>query len=254
MSDDADRSIPATPRRREAAREAGAAPNAALPAFVALVAAAVLLLPSWSRSAVPAAGSYMRESLAAAFEARPAATVDVAVLLPPGLVVPTAALVVATAGAGVCVRLLLDGSAWRLGRAAPRWRRIDPLAGLARILSTATLRAVLWNAACLAVIAAAAAMACGPLVGLLRAPGPTLEAERPLAALRAAILPVLAAAAAVTAAHWGLARLAFERRLRMTPQEFREEMRGVESDPKIRLERGKQPRSPAREPDSHSGR
>ncbi|NBW97897.1 MAG: hypothetical protein EBR28_14530, partial [Planctomycetia bacterium] len=64
----------------------------------------------------------------------------------------------------------------------------------------------------------------------------------------------LAAAAAVTAAHWGLARLAFERRLRMTPQEFREEMRGVESDPKIRLERGKQPRSPAREPDSHSGR
>jgi phosphate transport system permease protein len=43
MSDAADRSLPATPRRREAARDQGVAPHAALPAFVAMVAVAVLL-------------------------------------------------------------------------------------------------------------------------------------------------------------------------------------------------------------------
>jgi flagellar biosynthetic protein FlhB/type III secretion protein U len=64
-----------------------------------------------------------------------------------------------------------------------------------------------------------------------------LDAERPLAALRGLLLPVLLAAAAVAAAQWGLARVAFERRLRMTPEEFKEEMRSLEADPRIKLER-----------------
>ncbi|MEI6241318.1 MAG: EscU/YscU/HrcU family type III secretion system export apparatus switch protein [Planctomycetia bacterium] len=239
MSDDADRSLPATPRRREAARDQGAAPNAALPAFVAMVAAAVLLLPGWSRTAVPAAGTFMRESLAAAFTRHGHDAIDASKLVPAQVLLPTAALVLATAGAGLCIRFLFDGSAWRLSRAAPRWRRIDPLAGIARVLSVATLRAVLWNGACLAVIVCAAAFAAGPLVGLLQSSAPVIEAERPLTAIRAVLLPVLLAAAAVAAAQWGLARLAFERRLRMTPEEYKEEMRGLEADPRIKLERRK---------------
>ena len=237
MSDAADRSLPATPRRREAAREQGAAPNAALPAFVAMVTVAVLLLPGWSRTAVPAAGTFMRESLAAAFHGSGHDTLDIARLVPAQLLLPTAAVVLAAAGAGLCVRFLLDGSAWRLARAAPRWRRIDPLAGIARVLSVATLRAVLWNGACLAVIVCAAAFAAGPLVGLLQSSAPVIEAERPLAAIRAVLLPVLLAAAAVAAAQWGLARVALERRLRMTPEEFKEEMRSLEANPRIKLER-----------------
>lgn len=237
MSDAAERSIPATPRRRAAAREEGAAPNAAIPAFVTLVAAAVLLLPGWAQTAVPAAGGFMRESLAAAFAAPHDGGVDHRLLFPARVLLPTAALVVATAGAGLCARFFLDGSAWRLARAAPRWRRIDPFGGAARVLSLATLRAVLWNGLCLAVLVAAMAFATGPLVAVLQAPGPMLDAAPAIAALRGMLLPVLLAAAVVAAAQWSVARLAFERRLRMTPEEFKEEMRGMEADPKIKLQR-----------------
>lgn len=237
MGDAAERSIPATPRRRAAAREEGLAPTAALPAFVALVTAAVLLLPGWSQTALPAASGFVRESLAAAFSVPRPDGVDLRLLFPAQVLLPTAALVVATAGAGVCVRLFLDGSAWRLARVAPRWRRIDPFAGAARVLSLATLRAVAWNGACLAVLVAAAACAAGPLVGLLEAGRPIVDAAPVFAALRGVLLPVLLAAAAVAAAQWGVARLAFERRLRMTPEEFKEEMRSLEADPKIKFER-----------------
>lgn len=237
MSDTADRSIPATPRRRAAAREEGAAPNAAIPAFVALVAAAVLLLPGWSQLAIPAAGGFFRESFTAAFTAPHEGGVDLRLLFPAQVLLPTAALVVATAGAALCVRFFFDGSAWRLARAAPRWRRIDPLAGAARILSLATLRAVVWNGLCLAVFVAAAAFATGPLVSLLQASAPVVDAAPAIAALRGMLLPVLLAAVAVAAAQWGVARLAFERRLRMTPEEFKEEMRSMEADPKIKFER-----------------
>lgn len=239
MSDAADRSLPATPRRREAAREQGAAPNAALPAFVAMVTVAVLLLPGWSRTAVPAAGAFMRESLAAAFHGSGHDTLDLARLVPVQVLLPTAAVVLAAAGAGLCVRFLLDGSAWRLARAAPRLSRIDPFAGIGRVVSMGTLRAVLWNGACLAVLACAAGFASGPLVAVMRSAEPMLDAERPLTAVRGVLLPVLLAAAAVVAAQWGLARVAFERRLRMTPEEFKEEMRSLEADPRIKLERRK---------------
>jgi flagellar biosynthetic protein FlhB/type III secretion protein U len=237
MSDAAERSIPATPRRRAAAREDGAAPNAAIPAFVALVAAAVLLLPGWAQTALPAAGGFMRESLAAAFATPHDGGVDHRLLFPAQVLLPTAALVVATAGAGLCARFFLDGSAWRLARAAPRWRRIDPFSGVARVFSLATCRAIVWNGLCLAVLVATAAFATGPLVSVLQAPGPLLDAAPAIAALRGLLLPVLLAAAAVAAAQWGVARLAFERRLRMTPDEFKEEMRSMEADTKIKFDR-----------------
>jgi flagellar biosynthesis protein FlhB len=57
------------------------------------------------------------------------------------------------------------------------------------------------------------------------------------------MLPTVAAAAAVAAAQWGLARLRFEKRIRMTPQEFQEEMKGMEADPKVRLRREQGSRS-----------
>lgn len=237
---DAERAIPATPRRRAAAREQGAAPNAALPAFVAMTAAAMLLLPTWAATAVPAAAAAMRAAITAAFSpagdlARTSA-VDPAAL-PLGVVAPTAALVLAVAGVGLAVRFLLDGSAWRLSRALPQFRRLDPRAGFARVFSLGTFRAVAWNGVCLATIAAVGAVAAAPLVRLLTSAEPLVDADRALAALRGGLMPVVAAAAAVAAAQWGLARLAFERRIRMTPEELKEELRGLEADPRIRSER-----------------
>ena len=60
MADASDRTLPATPRRREAARLQGVVPMAAAPAWIATVAAVVLLLPSWTRATLPAAVSMMR--------------------------------------------------------------------------------------------------------------------------------------------------------------------------------------------------
>lgn len=237
MSDAADRSIPATPQRRAAAREEGAAPTAAIPAFVVLVAAAVLLLPGWSRTTLPAAGEFLRESLTAAFAAPHDGGIDLRLLFPAEVLLPTAALVIATAGAGLGARFLLDGSAWRLARAAPRWRRIDPFAGVARVFSPATFRAVAWNGLCLAVLATAAACACGPIVLFLESSAPIPDASSASSAFRGQLLPVLLAAVVVAAAQWGVARLVFERRLRMTPEEFKEEMRSLEADPRIAFER-----------------
>ena len=96
---------------------------------------------------------------------------------------------------------------------------------------------MVWNGACLVLFAIIAAWAATPIVGLVRASGPILEPQQPLAALRGTLGLLILAAAAVAAAQWGLARVAFERRLRMTPEEFQDEMRGLEADPRIRSER-----------------
>jgi flagellar biosynthesis protein FlhB len=61
--------------------------------------------------------------------------------------------------------------------------------------------------------------------------------------VRSLTFPTVAAAAAVAAAQWGLARVRFEKRIRMTPQEFQDEMKSMEADPKVRLRREQGARS-----------
>jgi flagellar biosynthetic protein FlhB len=242
MADASDRVIPATPRRRDAARKQGAMPTAAVLAGVAMAATALVLLPGWITLTVPAAIDFFRRSLVAAIRG-PAD--PLAEMVPPSLplVVPTVAVVLAAATVGLALRAVLDGSAWRLGRAAPAWQRIDPLQGLSRMFSGQTLAAIVTNTLGLAAIVAAACFAAAPIVGLVAAADATAGVERWLGAVRALTLPTVAAAAAVAAAQWGLARLRFEKRIRMTPQEFQEEMKGMEADPKVRLRREQGSRS-----------
>jgi flagellar biosynthetic protein FlhB len=248
MSAAAERSIPATPRRREAARSQGMVPSAAALGWVAMVAAVVSLLPEWCRTTADAAADMMRQSLTAAVR-EPAGGqgtgIDLGGLISPSTILPTVVLVLASAFCGLTLRFLLDGSAWRLSHAAPDWRRVDPLAGVRRIASLGTLRAVLFNGCCLAGIVAGGVFGATPLVRLLADADLTADASRWLAAARGTLLSVLAAAVAVAAMQWALARLRFERRIRMTPEEFEDEMRGMEADPKIRLMRGRRTPTPA---------
>ena len=109
MSDAADRTIPATPRRRELARRRGLAPQAHLPGWVAVLATTVLLLPAWAAATLPAATAMMRRAVVAAIAGAP---LDLDLLLPAALVMPTALVVAAAAAAGLAVRFLLDGSGW----------------------------------------------------------------------------------------------------------------------------------------------
>ena len=180
MSAASDRRLPATPRRREAARRQGAMPTAALPAWVASAVVAILLLPWWARTTLAATSEMMREAIVAA---RGLGTADLFGLPPVAVWSPTAVLVAAGATAGLAVRFLLDGFALRPGRIAPDLRRIDPRAGLGRIFSRATLNAIAGHGLGLALLVSAAGLAAGPLLSILSA-AESAPAESALASLR----------------------------------------------------------------------
>lgn len=233
MSDASDRTLPATPRRREAARRAGLGAPADLPAWAASAATAVLLAPAWARSTIPAAADAFRETCAAALADGGAG--DVPWPLPVAVVLPSLGLVAAATAAGLAVRFFADGLRWQPGLAAPDPRRIDPWAGLARIFSRGTVIAFLVSSAGLVILLVAAARVAGPLAALQASP-PAPDAVGGLAAAGwRATLSLVAVAAAVAAGQWLLARLRFERGLRMTPQEFADERRDLQADPRVRL-------------------
>jgi flagellar biosynthetic protein FlhB len=234
MGDAADRSLPASPRRREAARRAGMMPAAALPAWAAGAVTALLLLPAWGRATLPAAAEMLRGAIRAGCMPG-AGPVDFATVVPAGVVLPTLGLVLASAGAALAVRFLFDGLSWQPGRAAPDLARVDPLAGLRRIFSLGTLGAILGNGLGLGLLVATAAAACGPLAAVVATAAGGDDADRAWAAARSLLLAMAAAAAGIAAGQWGFARLRFERRIRMTPQEFADEAKSVQADPKVRL-------------------
>jgi flagellar biosynthesis protein FlhB len=80
-----------------------------------------------------------------------------------------------------------------------------------------------------------AVLSAGPLVALVGAGEPADEPARVSAAAHRALVPLVAAAAAVAACTWAVSRLRFERRIRMTPTEYADEARSMEADPKVRL-------------------
>lgn len=259
MTDQSERTIPATPRRREAARQQGLMPLSTLPAWIAAVVTAVALGPAWASATLPAAAEMLEELILSA--GRSSHTVlDLPSMVPPRLVMPTVAIVLVSGGVGLLVRVFFDGIAWRPARILPAADRINPLAGLARIVSIGTAGSVAANAVALSVLVAAAAWAIGPLVvdGQPAEQGLAVVTDPlPLVARgQRAILGLAAAAAVVAAAQWAAARWRFERRIRMTPQEFQEEARSLQADPKVKLMREQVRRSlrAARSPvpDSHS--
>ena len=233
MGDESDRTIPATPRRREAARRAGLSAPADLPAWAASAATTLVLAPWWARATIPAAADGLRESFAAALSA--AGTGSQAPPLPVALVLPTLVVVTAAAVAGLVVRFACDGFSWQPQRAAPDLRRIDPLAGLVRIFSRATLGTLLTAAAGLALLGGAAVFAGRPLLAV-QATLPEPGDLGPLAAVAwRALAWLMAGAAGVAVCQWLLARRRFERRIRMTPQELAEEQKEMQADPRVRL-------------------
>lgn len=257
MADASDRTIPATPRRREAARQQGMMPLSSLPAWLAAVLVAVALAPTWWAATLPAAADMLRATIStagkdASFD--PAALVDMRIHL------PTIAVVLASGTVGIAVRVLLDGAAWRPARITPAWQRIDPLAGLGRICSWSTLTALATNALALTVLFAAAVWSIAPLVTTTDIAQVVADPGWLIARGQRAILPLAGVAAGVAAVQWALARRRFEARIRMTPQEYQDEAKSLQADPKVKLMREQARRRPAAAgrsaaaPDSHSGR
>jgi len=230
VADQSDRTIPATPRRREAARREGLAPTAALPAWAAAAGTTILLAPGWARATIPAAAEAFRAAVAASAGGRG----EVPWPLPAAMVLPTVWLVAAAGLAGLAVRAACDGFSWQPARAGIDLRRIDPVRGLGRIFSRDTLTAMLGAAVGLALLAVAAMQASRPVVDLLKA-GAGIEAVAAVTVAWQAATWLVAGAAVVAAVQWLTARWRFERRIRMTPQELVEEAKDSRSDPRVRL-------------------
>lgn len=232
MADASDRTIPATSRRREAARRAGLSAPADLPAWAASVAVALALAPWWARATIPVAADGLREAFAASLAGSPTSPTWP---LPLAVALPTLVVVAAAATAGLIVRFACDGFSWQPGRAAFDLRRVDPVAGIARMFSWATLGTLLTAAAGLAILGGAVVVAGRPLLAV-QATLPEPGEIGPLVAVAwRAVAWVVAGAAAVAVGQWLLARRRFERRIRMTPEELAEEQKEMQTDPRIRL-------------------
>jgi flagellar biosynthesis protein FlhB len=109
------------------------------------------------------------------------------------------------------------------------------MAGLQRIFSPDMLLGLAGQAAAVVVLGAAAVVAARPLVAVLAAPpDPGDMAAAGLVAWRA-IGGMAAAAAGLAVVQWLFARRRFERRIRMTPQEFADEAKDLQADPRVRL-------------------
>lgn len=236
MADSADRTIPATPRRREQARRAGQEPTATLPAWAASAATAILLTPAWARSTIPAAAEAFREAAStAAMPGGAAAPISLAVVM------PSLGLIAASAAAGMAVHLATGGVSFQPSRAAFSAQRINPLAGIHRIFSSSTLLGMLGHAAALVALVVVALMAVRPLAGMMAVPneGPAVGDV----AWRAVAWLAVAAAVLATV-QWLVARRRFERRIMMTPQEFADEAKDLQADPRIKLLQQKMKRQP----------
>lgn len=237
-----ERTEPATPRRRREARERGHVARSADLAAAAVLLAGVAALALFGRPLAGGLFDLTRDALgglAAAGEDRGAlaASLRAAVGAGAAAALPVAA---ALALAAAAAHLAQVGFLFAWPAVAPDATRLDPAAGLARIFSG---RALARGAAALAKLAAVAAVA-----------GLTLWSERERWAEFGArpaeeLARVWAGAAAVLALRTGLALLAlgladyavarwlYERELRMSRAERREEQRRHEGDPQVKQRR-----------------
>ena len=240
MSESQDRTLPATPRRREDARNRGLAPNGAVLGWPAMAAVVLFAMPVWFRTTSLATVAAIENIQMTGNEG------SSYVLLP--IVFPTVVVVMLALGVLLLVRTFFDGAAWRLDRLAFRFERIDPKIGLQRIISKVTFVRAANSFIGLAILASAAWLLAGPLVvalgdfsahsgaGAGAGAGGGQGSELLFPAVNY-LWGILMVTGVVAATDWWLQRFRFEKKIRMTPSELREELRGLRSDPKVRWQR-----------------
>jgi flagellar biosynthetic protein FlhB len=246
-----ERSLPATPRRLEKAREEGRVPRSAELATTFALLAAVAALWWGGADFVARLGALVGAGLQldrrAAFE--PAALFErLTALAYDGLLV-TAPVLAVFAVAGLAAPLVVGG--WVLSGKAfqPQLSRIDPLAGLGRIFSVgglgelakAIVKALLFGTVAALFVwthrDAAAALAAQAVAPALASTGTLLLG----------VLTALVAAAALVATAdvpWQIWR--YRVSLRMSHVDMREEARETEGDPQLRARIRSQQREIAR--------
>ncbi len=234
MSESQDRTLPATPRRREDARNRGLAPNGAVLGWPAMAAVVLFAMPVWCRTTSSATVAAIENIQMNGNEG------SSYILLP--IVFPTVVVVILALGVLLLVRTFFDGAAWRLDRLAFRSERFNPKNGFQRLISKATAVRAANSFIGLVILASAAWLLAGPLVVALgdysaHAGAGGGQGSALLFPAENYLWGILMVTGVVAATDWWLQRFRFEKKIRMTPSELREELRGLRSDPKVRWQR-----------------
>ena len=240
MSDQSQRTIPATPRRREFARQNGLMPLSTLPAWIAAASAAVMLAPWWFAATLPVAQD-MIENVIRSSVKNMSGSIGFSNDLLLRLFLPTMVVILVSSGVGLIVRMLLDGVSWQPSRILPAMHRIDVSRGLSRMFSARTLGMIVLHTCSLAALVLAVYVAMCPFIQSSQLAGwEESLVSHPMSIIvqaQRAMFGLIGVSIAIVMAQWFLARWQFEKRIRMTPEEYQEEARSLQADPKIKLMR-----------------
>ncbi len=228
---------PTAKKRRDARRKGMAARSSELPQAVSLVVAA-LLLPALLPGLVSRMADIWETSIspdAVLDPATPTATLGQLLWEALRVFVPLVAL---TAGASVAAQLALAGGRPNPHKLKPRWRNLNPVEGLKRLLSVQVLWDLGRTVAKLALLVAVTWGLYDQTVERVLGGGRVLSSSLAGMGTTMRDLLVRAAAAAVLVgvadAMFNKAR--FTRQLRMTKQEVKEELKQQEASPFVKAE------------------
>ncbi len=239
MSDEGDKTEEATPRRLRKAREDGDSGVSAFAAQSIAFVVAVALVPSTARALASRASADLREVIArvarapaspAAFDAAALATEFLVLVVP---------LLAAVGLVGALAHVVQTGGVIATKRLAPTLARLDPVAGLRALFSSARIFAVV-RALVGAFLVAALAYAGlrSHLVDVAHVTG----RPRAVATVVSAVAGGLAWQVAVLGLVLGMldaivVRRSWHRRLRMTKEQVKREHRDAEGDPQLKAAR-----------------
>jgi flagellar biosynthesis protein FlhB len=231
-----DRTEAATPKRLERARNEGNVPVSREAATLASLAAVTLAL-AWfggatGRDIVPRLTVFLAHADTASLAGPDGMRIAGTALLRG--IVPFALAAILGGGGAILLqtRFLLHGGALK-----PSFSRLDPRAGVKRLLSLDSLADTLRSIVKISVIGVALwRVILGDLPALARLPyqDPTLLPARIIPPLLHVALVVLVAQAVVAAADVLWVHLRHARRLRMSREDIREEHKESDGDPKIK--------------------
>lgn len=253
MGDGGNKTEEATPQRLRKAREQGdSGASSVASQSVAFIVAVVAVPPALGALAVVSV-IRLRQAIARAASVSLAgsASIDAFVVDPRALVAPVplavewltlvTPLLVAVAAAGALVQLVQTGGAIATSRMTPDFARLNPLTGLARLVSWARIVSVVRAFV-------AAALSAWLAYAMLRAHGSDLAHTTGRIGGAVVLAPAVATGLAWRVGGLGLllglldvlvTRSAWRRRLRMTPDEVKRERRDAEGDPEIKAARAR---------------
>lgn len=236
-----ERTESATPRRQREARRRGQVPRSReLETAIALLGAALFLYFYGGTFATELA-ALMRDGLRfdtarlAAFELAPTQALAQPVLAAIGLVAPFAVLLVLIA---LLAPLLLGGWTFSMQALAWHWERVSLVQGLRRVFSWRALAELLKALAKFAVVAAVAwglwQMLADDLPNLALAPSVGAGIMRAAQLLAWVCLVLCASTLLIAALDVPYQLWTYQRQLRMTRQELRDELKETEGRPEVR--------------------